>query len=307
MMRNPVFEQSMTRRMRSYRAPLLLTLFVAFLALVSSIALIALMSPELSLANLRSGIETYIYTTVMQFALIILVAPALTAGSIAGERERQTLDLLLCTRVGALSIVLGKLFSSVCFLALLIVSSLPLLAVTMFFGGVSFLDILLMLAFLIVTALACCSIGIACSAIFKRTVTATVVAYLTIFALGVGTVILPLLFQTNRFDELVKLSATQMGTMTNVSIEQALPLMPKLLFLNPAVGLFSLLISQTGILERTIGGFLNYRGSALYTVLSTTGSVAAINIAVLVGVSLVLTGVSALFIKPSKRFGRKKG
>ena len=36
----------------------------------------------------------------LQFGMLVLVAPAMTAGSISGERERQTLDLLLVTDTG---------------------------------------------------------------------------------------------------------------------------------------------------------------------------------------------------------------
>lgn len=312
MMRNPIFESSMTRRMRSYRAPLLLTLYVVFLLLVSGVALVTLQKAQLSLGNLRAGIETYIYLSVMQFALIILVAPALTAGSIAGERERQTLDLLLCTRVSSLSIVLGKLLSSVCFLGLMVVASLPPLVLTLFFGGITLSELLLMMVFLIVTALACCSIGIFCSAVFKRTVTATVVAYLSIFALGVGTILFPIVFQMGQINELLDMvrmaqygtSSVFIGGSGQVATE-AVRAIPKILYLNPGVGLFSMLVQQTGILQRTfeMGG---YQGNQLYSLFELSGSTAMINMAVLVGTSMILTGLAAVFIKPSGRRSKKK-
>ncbi len=329
MMRNPVFESSMTRRARSYRAPLLVTLYVAFLLLVSGVALYTLQSPRLTLGNLRAGIETHIYVSVMQFALIILVAPALTAGSIAGERERQTLDLLLCTRVGSASIVLGKLFSSVCFLGLMLISSLPILMLPLFFGGVAIGDILVMLLFLLVTAIACCSIGVFCSAVFKRTVTATVMAYLIVFGLGVGTIIVPLIFQLNQIALLADtvsyssssstaylLSSSSVGIIggssggtaaaTTASIGQVLNLVPKLLFLNPGVGLASLLVTQTGLLQRTFSGMGYYQFSELYSLLTYAQPLAWVNMIVLMVVSAVLMGISVLFIKPAGRKAKKK-
>ena len=42
----------------------------------------------------------------------------MTAGSISGKRERQTLDLLLVTNTGPVKLVLGKLLESFSFLAL---------------------------------------------------------------------------------------------------------------------------------------------------------------------------------------------
>ncbi len=322
MIRNPIFEAAMTRRMRSILAPTLITLYVLFLALVSIGALTTLQRAEVSLANLRAGIETYIYLSVMQFFLIVLVAPALTSGSIAGERERQTLDLLLCTRMGALRIVVGKLFSSACFLVLMILTSFPIMAVMLFFGGITLSGVLMMLLLLSVTALACCSIGIFCSAVFKRTVTATVVAYLIIFALGVGTIVFPYLFQFGQLSEVLNAYSTRLvgssgGAVaiigsasgpTSVYTAGAgiLGAVPKLLFLNPAVGLFSLLVEQTGILRRTFEGGMGVNFYQLYELFQKAGSLATVNILVLLGCSAVLTGLAALFVKPMGRRARKR-
>lgn len=315
MMHNPVFESSMKRRMRSFRAPMLLTLYVLFLLLVSGGAILTLMRGEVSLGNLRAGLETYIYLSVMQFALIILVAPALTAGAISGERERQTLDLLLCTRVSSLKIVLGKLLSSLCFLALMIVSSLPMMALTLFYGGVGIWDMLLMQLFLLVTALACCSIGIFCSAVFKRTVTATVVAYLTIFALGVGTIIFPFVFQSKQLEAAMEIIYTQTasyGSATVVissgtTVSQVLMKMPKLFFINPALGLMSMLVTQTGLLQNTFSNYMGYRGSELFRIIEVIGSIAGVNMVVMTVCSVVLMAVSTLLIKPGgRRMKRRK-
>lgn len=310
MMRNPVFESSMKRRMRSFRAPLLITLYILFLLLVCGSALLTLQQDSISLNNLRSGLEAYVYLSIMQFALIVLVAPALTAGAISGERERQTLDLLLCTRVNAIHIVLGKLLSSTAFLTLMIVCSLPVMAVTMFFGGVGFLDVLLMALFLFITALACCAIGIFYSAIFKRTVTATVVSYLTIFALGVGTLIFPLIFQMDGMSKLndivngtpvngIVLTGTSLSSMVMSSI-------PKMFFINPALGLFSMLVGQTGMLQETFSSLLGWRGGQVFTLIRQIDNVVYINMAVLLVCTIILTIVAALFVKPGGRKAKKK-
>lgn len=315
MMRNPVFESSMKRQMRSVRAPLLVTLYVAFLMVVSVTAIATLQRDAVTLGSLRAGLETYIYVSVMQFLLIILVAPALTAGAISGERERQTLDLLLCTRVGALRIALGKLLSNTCFLWLMIVSSLPVMALTLFFGGVSLIDMLIMELFLMICALACCSIGIFCSAVFKRTVTATVVAYLAIFAIGIGTLAVPLLFQMG---QLRTLSEIAMGLSNNASfvyiggmqVDAAtvtMPRVPALLYANPAIALASMLLSQTGLLRNTMNSYMGYQGDQLFSILEAMGSTATINMIVMAVASVVLALSSALFVKPAGLKAKKRG
>lgn len=314
MMHNPVFTSSAKRRMRSTRSPLLITLYGIFLLIVSTGALSMLQQRELSIGNLRIGLETYIYIVVMQFILIIFVAPALTAGSISGERERQTLDILLSTRVSSFKIIIGKLFSTLCFLALMIFSSLPAMAVTLFFGGVSFIDMLLSLAFLIVCAFACCAIGTFCSALFKRSVTATVVAYLTVFALGIGTLAFPLLFQQTALNNAIDLtyqvtSSAGSTAISSVTPQTVLAAVPKLLYVNPLVGLFTVLVRQTGLLQRTFTDYANnfsYSLGRLYNLIQYSDIVVYINMGFMAITGIILTLLSAVFVKPMGRKARKK-
>jgi ABC-type transport system involved in multi-copper enzyme maturation permease subunit len=308
-MRNPVFESSMRRRMRSYRAPLLLVLYGLFMMVVSGAALMVIQQPELTVGNLRTGTDTYIYLVVMQFILIVLVAPALTAGSIAGERERQTLDLLLCTRVGALKIVLGKLFSSACYLFLLIFSALPIMMVTQFFAGVGFWNLLQMVLFLMVTALACCAIGICCSALLKRTVTATVIAYLALFALGIGTILIPLILGLGQARVWVN-SMIYSGYASSASgiIGMADPMggLPFAMMFNPVVGLITMLVHHTGVLQNTLTSNLSGMGMEMFNAFMLSDTLAWINMGVLLATSALLCLLAALFVKPSGRKARKK-
>ncbi len=315
MMRNPVFESSMKRRMRSFRAPLLLTLYILFMFAVSLVAIRALGMQSLSLGNLRAGIEAYSMLSILQFALIILVAPALTAGAISGERERQTLDLLLVTRVGALRIVLGKLFSSVCYLALLVVSSLPVMAVLLYFGGVTLGDMLLMTLFLLVTAFAASAIGICASAMIRRTVTATVIAYLVIFAIGLGTLIVPLVTQISALDELQTVArnirygsgsvAFISGTSVVTDMNEAIKV-PLLFYMNPGLGLLSLLIRQTDLLQRSLGSLIGSGvADGVFLFLEVIEPFALINMVVMAALGVLLTLFAALFVKPGGRRARK--
>src|SRR5579872_1162956 len=107
--------------------------------------------------------------------------PALTATAIAGERERQTLDLLLCTRVRPATIVVGKLFSSLLFALLLLVASVPIFSMVFLFGGVELPQVAGVAVILGVTAVVVGAIGLACSSALRRPTAATVVAYILSF------------------------------------------------------------------------------------------------------------------------------
>src|SRR5690606_5127536 len=72
----------------------------------------------------------------MQIALICVLAPVFMAGAIAQEADPKTWDILLTTPLSATQIVLGNLFGRLFFILALLVSSLPLFALTQYFGGV---------------------------------------------------------------------------------------------------------------------------------------------------------------------------
>ncbi len=55
------------------------------------------------------GLGLYTLLVFVQLFLIMFITPAFTATSINGEKERQTFDLLLCSRLSAFELVAGKL------------------------------------------------------------------------------------------------------------------------------------------------------------------------------------------------------
>jgi hypothetical protein len=91
-----------------------------------------------------------------QTAAVYVLTPVYLAGSIAEERERGTLDLLLTTRLSDREIVLGKLAARLTHLGGTLLAGLPLLAATELWGGV---DFRLVLAAFALTGLNLLSVG----------------------------------------------------------------------------------------------------------------------------------------------------
>lgn len=84
----------------------------------------------------RSASVAFEYVAYLQIVLICLLAPVFMAGAIAQEANPKTWDILLTTPLGAAEIVLGNLFGRLFFILALLFSSLPLFAMTQYFGGV---------------------------------------------------------------------------------------------------------------------------------------------------------------------------
>lgn len=302
-MLNPILASSALRRMRSARTLLVIGAY----ELVLLLAALAVMSPfvgnqALSLSNMEQGVVAYVVLMLLQFALIVLVSPAMTAGAIAGERERQTLELLLVTGVGSFRLVMGKLLESFALMALMIVCSLPILCLTMLPGGIGLAQILLGIGFLLVCAFAAASVGVLTSSFMKNTVGATIVSYILLLMIGAGTLI-PVAFISNEMTYHLYDSALY-AAMTPL---EALHLLPKALLVNPGIGLFTLLEGQTARLQSLfVSGWS--RPYAMCLMLRKLGYTAStlINMGVMLALSMLFSLGAALMVRPRRVPVRRK-
>jgi ABC-type transport system involved in multi-copper enzyme maturation permease subunit len=104
---------------------------------VLSVALIGSVAAAPSVRDLaRAGANTFTFISYLQVGLICLLTPVFMAGAIAQEANPRTWDILLSTPLGNLQIVLGNLLGRLFFILALLFSTLPLFAVTQYFGGV---------------------------------------------------------------------------------------------------------------------------------------------------------------------------
>ncbi|MHB8507428.1 MAG: ABC transporter permease [Candidatus Dormibacteria bacterium] len=198
---NPIIEKEVLSRMRSWRAPVLITLFIAILGAIAYAAFaVASVSAGQSGFNSSNaalvGTGIFATMTVTEMILVFFMSPALTAGSISGERERQTLELLLCTRVRPLGIVVGKLISSLLFVVLLLLISLPLFSLVFLIGGIEVDQVIGIAVIGLVTAAVLGSIGVLLSCIARGTISSTVGAYAVAFAFVVVPLIAGIVFHS---------------------------------------------------------------------------------------------------------------
>jgi ABC-2 type transport system permease protein len=192
-------------RMRGRRAFIVLTVYLAVLALITY-GVYVVVAPNArgisgagfggggfgGQANASALIGQSIFTvlSILQLILVCFIAPAFTAGQISLEREKQTLDLLISTPVRPSAIVLGKLAAALAFVVLMIVAAIPITAIVLMYGGASVDDIVRQQLVLLATALALGAIGLFFSALLKRTQAATVLTYISVLVLTLGTAML---------------------------------------------------------------------------------------------------------------------
>ncbi len=186
---NPVFKRETMVTVRSFRLALTLLLFNGVLALVALLNMYSTLAQVRLTAEIQYGsfMDLYLFVAVLEFVMLIFIMPAISAGSISGERERQTLDLMLTTQMTPADIVLGKLAASLSTMFLLIISSLPILAMVFVYGGVTMNDLLMLLLCLAAAGLFVGSLGMCCSALFQKSTLATVVTYALMGTVVFGT------------------------------------------------------------------------------------------------------------------------
>ncbi|MDI6716869.1 MAG: ABC transporter permease [Actinomycetota bacterium] len=186
-----VVSKELRSQMRGGRA---FALFGAYLLLLIgfewSIAKVFLINSE------RMGAEAYklgfmLFTTLSLFQLLLIsfITPSFTAGAISHEKEQQTFDLLIVSEISPISVILGKLVSSLGYVFLLIIASVPVMSTVFLFGSVSPGDFLATFLILIITTVTFGSIGIFFSSLVKKTQVATALTYGTVLFLLVATLI----------------------------------------------------------------------------------------------------------------------
>lgn len=184
---NPVLVKEIKLRFRNMKSftglffyLMIMGIFVfGFINLTSSISGNGFFRPEESF--LLFSMLSYI-----QLGLILFITPGLTAGTVSGEREKQTLNILLTTAQSSFQIIFGKLLSSIAFLLLLLVSGLPIYSMVFLYGGVSPSQIVNIFLFYFLTLLVIGGLGVMFSTLTRRTIVSMIVTYgTTIFLTAV--------------------------------------------------------------------------------------------------------------------------
>jgi hypothetical protein len=164
-------------RMRGARAFVVLSLYLLFLTgftlLLYFIAKLAVTATPTAPA----GKPVFLGLVAFQLGLVCFLAPSFTAGAISGERERQTYDLLMTTPLPLPLILAAKLFSALAYVFLLIIAALPLMAVSLFLGGVAPEEVLIAFVMLCASALSFGTIGLCFSAWVRSTIGAAALSY----------------------------------------------------------------------------------------------------------------------------------
>lgn len=184
---NPIVVKELRATVRQRRFLVIHFLAVALLATLVVAVVIVSAGEELATYRASEVGQALFYTCAMvQAILIVLLVPGMTAPALVEERANQSLDLLITTRLSPRQIVLGKLGASLVTVLLLLVSWMPLVAVTFLFGGVGMLEVVLLYVQLVASAVLLATLSLHCSAVERSPRRAVIYAYFLTFLVGGG-------------------------------------------------------------------------------------------------------------------------
>jgi ABC-2 type transport system permease protein len=209
-----------------------------------------------------TGVNLYYLLSMVQLFLIMYITPAFTSTTVNGEKERQTFDMLLCSRLSAFTLVSGKLIAGLVNALLLIAASAPLFSLVFFFGGISPQQVFTALLVYVVTTILVGTLGLFCSTLLSRPAVSTAIAYMVV----VLWVVMPLLISFILFSS-GGIFSTLMGN--TIGIQPAIaPRQPSAWFAwNPVTALMSTYPGGGNLAPYTIGK-LKLAPWQMYTILS---------------------------------------
>lgn len=186
---NPVFYKETRLRVRTVKFMLTVLGYNLLLLLIAVVGFEMVFNIRWNRYVDYSGVNmVYLVMACLETQMILFLVPAFTAGSIAGEREKQTLDILLTTAVSPGQIIWGKLVSCISSAVLLVFSSLPVLSIVLTVGGIGLSDLFEVVFVLFLESVFIGSVGILASVLFRKTVHATVFSFGIVLFLCFGTV-----------------------------------------------------------------------------------------------------------------------
>ncbi len=168
---NPVLSREILERFRGRRAALLIFLWTLGIGLVGYVVYLVGQQVASGFFGMGRLITTgfvgrFLFQgmVLLMVTAVVMVVPGVTALTIVGERERQTLGLLQVTQLTPFQLVIGKLSSSLSYFLLLVVAVAPIIALPLLFGGMSLGDVFAGLGMMLLTATMVGSVSLAISA-----------------------------------------------------------------------------------------------------------------------------------------------
>lgn len=201
---NPIVKKDVKVQSRSMKICFGVFAYELILALVFFLAMFVIEENNIySNGNIYGElVALYPVLGITQIGILGVIVPVRTASSISGERERQTFDIMMTTGMTPFSVIAGKVMTAIVQSMLFVAASLPIMALTFVVGGVPWSYLIYFFAIALLASFFSASIGILCSSLCKKSVSAVIMSYGFYLLFFVGTFLPAILYgvySTNLF------------------------------------------------------------------------------------------------------------
>jgi ABC-type transport system involved in multi-copper enzyme maturation permease subunit len=195
---NPIVKKDLKISVRSMRLSWGLFAYEAVLALAFMLALAVIQAASSSYYDSGNIYSYLVYLfpvlAVAQVCIVALIVPIITASSISGEKERQTFDIMLTTCMSPFSIVFGKVISAVLQILLFVAAGTPIMSLAFVVGGMSWMNLFYFLLTIILLSVFSGSIGIFCSSVCRKSISAVILSFV-FYSVFYGATFIPLILR----------------------------------------------------------------------------------------------------------------
>ncbi len=177
MLRSPILFREIVTTFRKYRTFAAHAIFLVVMAAVMFVLLPGVASVDDPSQFPAMGREIYVWLAWLELVLIACAAPAAAAATITMEKERNTLDLLLITDLTRFEIGFGKFFSRLYNLFVMVMLSVPMLAILLTIGGISGEEVMQVIYQVLGLGVLALGLGFFFSVVVRKSYTAIVMSY----------------------------------------------------------------------------------------------------------------------------------
>lgn len=288
---NPVLRNESKIAVRSIKFTLMIFAYIAVLSIAVMIYYSSVNQQVFSNGlYLQSSKLFYVVMAIGQAVLLLFIVPALSSTSICSEREKQTLDILLSSKLTPLQIIIGKVSASSLRVIILIISTMPLYAIGAIIGVIKISNILELIVFFIVNTIFVSSIGVFISTCAKTSKVSTTLSYALVLAIYMGIIVITWVIL------IITIYNKDMSGTALTTMPKALPIV----YLSPVVGFVSLLLNQVGLGSEFSGIFSEF-GISMYS-----EYISIVVQLVLSGLFIYLASVKLNPLNKKSRFKSKK-
>ncbi len=187
---NPIVKKDVKVQSRSMKICWGVFAYELILALVFFLSMVIIQQESrYSVGNIYSAmVWLYPILAVTQLVILGVVVPVRTASSISGEKERQTFDIMMTTSMTPFSVIWGKVVTAIVQSMLFVFASMPIMALPFIIGGMSWTYLFWFLGIALLVSIFSASIGILCSSLCKKSISAVILSYVFYLVFFIGTI-----------------------------------------------------------------------------------------------------------------------